>query len=91
MATAQDQVKSLNDAFDQVDTASTAIGTATAAIAARIQVLLGQIAAAATPEQLQPLVDKATAEVAKFAPLVESLNALGTDPGNPVPVPVPTT
>lgn len=79
----------LNAAFDKIDTATTAIGTGVAGVATRIQALVDQIANGASPAQLQAFADKAGAEVDKLQPFVDSLNAMGSDPSNPVPVPVP--
>lgn len=82
-------VDALNAALDAIDTATTAAGTAVAAVAARIQALLAQIAAGPSAADVQAAADKATAEVAKLQPIVDSLNAMGQDSSNPVPVPVP--
>jgi phage tail sheath protein FI len=82
-------VQALNAAFDQIDAATTQAATAQSAIAARIQGFIDAAAAAATPAETQALLDKATAEVAKLQPVADALTAMGTDPGNPVPVPVP--
>jgi len=79
----------LNAALDAVDTATTAAGVAVAAVGARIQALLDQIAAGASPADLAAATDKATAEVAKLQPIVDSLTAMGQSATNPVPVPVP--
>jgi hypothetical protein len=84
------EIQQLNDALDAVDNATTMAATATTAIAARIQKLLDQIAAAPTLADTQALVQKATAEVAKLQPVADALTAMGTDPATPVPTPVPS-
>lgn len=86
----QTDVQILQGALNQIDTATTQCGVAQTAIASRIQGFLDKIAAAAGDEAaVRTLAGQATAEVAKFQPIADALTALGTDPGNPVPVPVP--
>ena len=87
---ANPNVQALTDALNQIDAATTQAGSATTAIAARIQKLLDQIAAAPSPEELQALVTQAGTEVSKLQPVADALTAMGQDPANPVPVAVPS-
>lgn len=80
----------LSGALTQIDGATTEAGAAQTAIAARIAGFIGQIAANANDAaKVTQLADQATAEVAKLQPIADALQAMGQDPGNPVPVPVP--
>lgn len=64
--------------IDDIKTLLTAIDAATNAIAARIQKLSDQLANGLSPEDAQAVADSLNAEVTR-------LQALGSDPNNPVP------
>ena len=87
----QDDLNTISSAFDQVDTATTAIATAQTGISARITNLLSQIANASTLQQSQALAARATTEVANLDPLAASLTQMANSSTDPVPVPVPPT
>jgi hypothetical protein len=87
----QDDLNTISAAFDQVDSATTAIATAQTGIQSRITNLLGQIASATTLEQAQALAARATTEAGNLAPLAASLTAMASSTTDPVPVPVPPT
>lgn len=87
----QDDLNTISAAFDQVDSATTAIGTSVTAISARITNLLSQITSATTLDQAKALAARATTEAGNFAPIVESLNTLANSSSDPVPVPPPPT
>ena len=72
-----------------VDTATTACGTAADAVKTRIQAKLAGVASAQTLEDAKALAASASAEADKLNLIVDSLNQIGTDATNPVPVTPP--
>lgn len=90
MSTQPTDLQRLGGALTQIDAATTEAGAAQTSIAARIQGFLDQIAAnAGDAATVKSLADQATAEVGKLQPIADALQAMGSDPINPVPVPVP--
>ncbi len=86
MATTPSDLARLQSALSSIDADTTAIGTAIAAIQARIADLLSQIAASTSPADTKALADQAAAEVGKFDQIVSDLNAMGQPPTpNPAP------
>ena len=75
--------------MDQIDSATTACGTAATAIQSRIQRILGQVASAATLQEAQALASQAATEAGNLTTLANTLTSMGTDPVNPVPVAPP--
>lgn len=86
MSDIDDAVALAQKNMDLVDTATTACGTAADAVKTRIQAKLQGVASAQTLEAAKSLAAEASTEADKLNTIVTSLNAIGSDSTNPVPV-----
>lgn len=79
----------LNAALNAIDSATTQAGAAVTAVQNRITDLMNQIAASNNVEEIHALATRATTSAEALTPIATALTAMGTNPTDPVPVPVP--